>query len=71
MKIQIDIDESLLREAMEATKLTSPQEVTRAALEKLVRLERQREALRSIEGSITYDPVTETWTAKDQFEPTP
>jgi Arc/MetJ family transcription regulator len=71
MKAQIDIDENLLREAMEATGLASTQEVVQAALEKVVRIERQVAAIKALKGSIDYDPVTGTWTAREPAEPQP
>jgi len=46
MRTNIDIDERLMRDAMEATNLKSKKEIVHVALEELIRLKKRKSILR-------------------------
>ena len=50
MRTNIDIDDALLAEAMAATGQSTKRATVEAALRTVVRLQRQRAALRNLEG---------------------
>jgi len=50
MRTNIDIDDALLAEAMAATGQSTKRATVEAALRTVVRLQRQRTALRNLEG---------------------
>lgn len=50
MRTNIDIDDALLKEAMEATELATKKAVVEEALRRLVRSHRQRQAIENLKG---------------------
>ena len=50
MRTNIDLDDTLLKEAMEVTGLTSKKATVEEALRRLVRIEAQRRALKEMWG---------------------
>lgn len=60
MRTNIDIDDALLREAMEATGQTTKKATVEEALRKLVHLHRQRE-IRQLRGRVDWEGDLKAW----------
>jgi Arc/MetJ family transcription regulator len=50
MRTNIDIDDALLKEAMEATELATKKAVVEEALRRLIENNRRRQAIKNLEG---------------------
>lgn len=68
MRTNIEIDDKLLRQAMKATGQTTKRATVEAALRRVVKLHRQKQALRNLKGigwDGDLDAMRRDWTSDD------
>jgi len=66
MRTNIDIDDQLLKQAMQATKTTTKKAAVEQALRLAVQLDKQGEALENLWGKIVWRGHDDDWFASDE-----
>lgn len=69
MRTNIEIDDKLMQDAMAASKATTKKAVVEEALQLMVQLKRQGEAIKSLWGIATWCGPDDDWFAPDPLDP--